>query len=225
LGEVHLAIECLQLAIMLSSLLLAAFLGISIPTTVAQITNDSYFYGESPPVYPSRKFPSFLHIPCLKCSSHLTFPSSTAPLPGSLTWSTALSKAQTLVSQMTLLERANITVGYTPTSGCSGQTGSVPRLNWTGICLSDAGNGLRNTDFVNGWPSGLHVGASWNRELALQRGTQMGGEFKKKGVNVALGPVVGPLGRVPEAGRNWEGMSNDREFHSLAWMDLFATEN
>lgn len=28
-------------------------------------------------------------------------------------------------------------------------------------------------------------------------------------VNVALGPVVGPLGRLAEGGRNWEGFSND----------------
>jgi len=37
----------------------------------------------------------------------------------------------------------------------------------------------------------------------------MGGEFRTKGVNVALGPVVGPLGRVALGGRNWEGFSND----------------
>lgn len=37
----------------------------------------------------------------------------------------------------------------------------------------------------------------------------MGGEFRTKGVNVALGPVVGPLGRIAEGGRNWEGFSND----------------
>ena len=111
---------------------------------------------------------------------------------------------------MTLEEKANITVGYTPDTGCSGVTGSVTRLNWPGICLSDAGNGVRNTDLVNGWPSGIHVGASWNRNLAYQRALQMGGEFKTKGVHVALGPVVGPLGRVSESGRNWEGFSNDR---------------
>lgn len=33
----------------------------------------------------------------------------------------------------------------------------------------------------------------------------MGGEFRTKGVNVLLGPVVAPLGRVAEGGRNWEG--------------------
>ncbi len=37
----------------------------------------------------------------------------------------------------------------------------------------------------------------------------MGGEFKKKGVNVLLGPVVGPAGRTVLSGRNWEGFSVD----------------
>jgi len=37
----------------------------------------------------------------------------------------------------------------------------------------------------------------------------MGSEFKKKGVQIALGPVVGPLGRIAKGGRNWEGFTND----------------
>lgn len=37
----------------------------------------------------------------------------------------------------------------------------------------------------------------------------MGGEFRTKGVNVLLGPVVGPAGRVVLSGRNWEGFSVD----------------
>lgn len=32
----------------------------------------------------------------------------------------------------------------------------------------------------------------------------MANEFKKKGVHVLLGPVVGPMGRVVSGGRNWE---------------------
>jgi len=136
-----------------------------------------------------------------------------ALMPGTILWAEAHAKAVALVSQMTLEERANITVGYPPNTGCSGVTGSVPRLNWDGLCLSDAGNGLRATNFVNAWPSGVHVGATWNKDLALQRALHMGAEFKKKGVHVALGPVVGPLGRVFEGGRNWEGFSNDRKIH------------
>jgi beta-glucosidase len=33
----------------------------------------------------------------------------------------------------------------------------------------------------------------------------MGTEHRLKGVDVQLGPVVGPIGRAPAGGRNWEG--------------------
>jgi beta-glucosidase len=62
---------------------------------------------------------------------------------------------------------------------------------------------------VNGYSSGIHVGAAWNRNLTYQRANHMGAEFKAKGVSVALGPVAGPLGKRAEGGRNWEGFSND----------------
>ena len=39
------------------------------------------------------------------------------------------------------------------------------------------------------------------------RGNAMGSEHRDKGVDVQLGHVAGPLGRSPEGGRNWEGMS------------------
>lgn len=94
-------------------------------------------------------------------------------------------------------------------TSCSGNIPAIRRLDFPGLCLSDAGNGLRATDFVNAWPSGVHVAASWNRDLALRRAVGMGGEFRSKGVNVALGPVVGPAGRTLSGGRNWEGFSVD----------------
>ena len=58
---------------------------------------------------------------------------------------------------------------------------------------------------------------SWNKDLAKQRANAMASEFRTKGVNVALGPVVGPLGRMTEGGRNWEG--NISSFHK----QCFAT--
>lgn len=118
-----------------------------------------------------------------------------------------LRKFIVAASDMTI--KNNLTYGVSAGSGCSGIITAIPRLNFPGLCLSDAGNGVRGTDFVNGYPSGLHVGASWNRDLAKARAVAMGGEFRTKGVHVALGPVVGPLGRVAEGGRNWEGFSND----------------
>lgn len=37
----------------------------------------------------------------------------------------------------------------------------------------------------------------------------MAGEFRKKGSNIALGPVVGPVGRIAVDGRYWEGFALD----------------
>lgn len=37
----------------------------------------------------------------------------------------------------------------------------------------------------------------------------MGNEYKAKGVNILLGPVIGPLGRVITGGRMWESFSID----------------
>lgn len=125
-------------------------------------------------------------------------------------WKSAYDKAQTLVGQLTLEEKVNITRGFSSDQNvCAGNTGSIPRLGWPGMCLHDAGNGVRATDFVNSYPSAIHAGAAWDRNLAYLRGYYMGKEFKTKGVNVLLGPNAGPLGRSPLAGRNWEGFSVD----------------
>jgi len=53
------------------------------------------------------------------------------------------------------------------------------------------------------------IGATSNRRLMYARGYALGEEFRVKGVNVALAPVAGPLGRAPAAGRNWEGFGAD----------------
>ncbi|KAI0376943.1 glycoside hydrolase family 3 protein [Hypomontagnella monticulosa] len=151
----------------------------------AIITNDSDFFGQSPPVYPSPE------------------------APGLGSWEAAYKKAKSLVEQMTIEEKVNLTTGYAAPNGCGGNIYPIPRLGFPGLCLSDAGNGLRGTDFVSSWPSGIHVGASWNKDLSRKRAVAMAGEFKRKGVNILLGPVVGPLGRVVEGGRNFEGFSVD----------------
>jgi beta-glucosidase-like glycosyl hydrolase len=47
------------------------------------------------------------------------------------------------------------------------------------------------------------------------RGNAMGSEHRDKGVDVQLGPVAGPIGRSPEGGRNWEGMSTQLELQDV----------
>lgn len=123
-------------------------------------------------------------------------------------WADAYSKAKETVFQMTNEEKNLILTPAINFVGCSGFTGSVRRLNFSGICLNDAESGVRTSDneSVSGYPALLTVGASWDKGLAYLRGQYLGAELKAKGVNVALGPVVGPLGRVAKGGRNWEGM-------------------
>lgn len=40
------------------------------------------------------------------------------------------------------------------------------------------------------------------------RGLALGQEFKAKGINIALGPMMN-MGRVAQGGRNWEGFGAD----------------
>ncbi|KAI1154432.1 beta-glucosidase M [Nemania diffusa] len=156
------------------------------------VTNDTFFYGQSEPVYPS------------------------PPMKGTGSWSDSYNKAVKFVGQLTIEEKASLASGVTSSTGtsgtlngCSGNIAAIDRMNFTGLCLTDAGQGVRATDFVSGFPSGIHVGASWNKALARSRAESMGLEFRVKGANIALGPVVGPLGRVVRGGRNWEGFSVD----------------
>ncbi|KAG6911801.1 hypothetical protein DXG01_000048 [Tephrocybe rancida] len=51
--------------------------------------------------------------------------------------------------------------------------------------------------------SGINVASTFNRTLMAQHGAAMGAEFRGKGVNVALGPMMNIV-RAPAAGRNWE---------------------
>lgn len=148
------------------------------------------------------------HAHARNWTSPIIYPSP--EIYGAGNWSEAFEKARTMVSKMSLEEMNNVTLGVTDGSnGCVGVSGGAPRHGFPGLCLHDAGNGVRNTDGVSGFASGLSIGASWNHSLALERARYMGAEFKRKGVNVALGPVVGPIGRIAQGGRNWEGFAAD----------------
>ncbi|KEY74419.1 hypothetical protein S7711_04459 [Stachybotrys chartarum IBT 7711] len=149
------------------------------------ITDDTYFYGQVPATYP------------------------TPQIEDNGPWGEAVSRARALVSEMTLDEKVLLTGGGPTTTGCNGFIPGIERLGFPGLCLQDAGQGLRNTDYVSSFPAGMHVGASWNKRLAHARASALGKEARTKGVNVLLGPAIGPLGRVVRGGRNWEAFSID----------------
>ncbi|KAK0625287.1 glycoside hydrolase family 3 protein [Bombardia bombarda] len=125
-------------------------------------------------------------------------------------WKEAYAKAKEFVGQLTLVEKVNLTTGTGwEADVCIGMTGSVPRLGFRGFCLEDGPLGIRYTDHNSAFPAGINVAATFSRDLMRRRGEAMGEEFHGKGIDVQLGPVAGPLGRVPQGGRNWEGFSPD----------------
>jgi beta-glucosidase len=155
--------------------------------TSPSYTNQSEvpLYGQSPPVYPSPEG-----------NGH----SNSA-------WSTAYTKARVLLEQLTLEEKVNVTRGHTGV--CVGNTGAVTRLGIKPLCLADAPDGVRGQEFVSAFPAGLHVASTFDKSLLYQWGRALGEEYRGKGINIALGPVAGPLGRMARGGRNWEGLGND----------------
>ncbi|KAL4955352.1 putative beta-glucosidase F [Aspergillus filifer] len=132
-------------------------------------------------------------------------------------WADAYQKAQNVVQNLTLAEKVNLTTGTGIYMGpCAGQTGSVPRFGIPNLCLHDSPLGVRNTDHNTAFPPGITVGATFDKDLMYERGVALGEEARGKGVNVLLGPSVGPMGRKPRGGRNWEGFGFDPALQGIA---------
>ncbi|KAG5983250.1 hypothetical protein E4U55_000474 [Claviceps digitariae] len=112
-------------------------------------------------------------------------------------WQESYRKARALVDSMTLAEKTNITGG----SGIFMDTAM--------LCLNDGQAGIRQADHVTAFPSGITTGATFDKTLMYQRGVAIGKEARGKGVNVWLGPTVGPMGRKPKGGRGLESFGVD----------------
>ncbi|KAK3316622.1 glycosyl hydrolase family 3 N terminal domain-containing protein [Apodospora peruviana] len=169
----------------LSFLYAASSVGVIVGQSGSGSLSEVPYYGRSPPVYPS---------PIGNGST-------------SARWAIAYSHAHALVSQMTVEEMANVTRGWA--GACAGNTGEVPRLGIPALCFSDAPDSVRGQEFVSAFPAGIHLAATFDKDLMYRYGRALGDEYHGKGINIALGPVAGPLGRVVRGGRNWEGLSND----------------
>ena len=149
--------------------------------------------GLSPPWYPSPKGGTYLQ------------------------WQKSYLMAATLVSKMSLVEKVNITTGTGWASDlCVGNTAGAFDAGFPPLCLQDGPLGIRFADHATAWPAGITVGATWNKDLMYKRGRGLGLEHRLKGVNVMLGPAMGPMGRMPGGGRNWEGFGSDPVLQGVA---------
>lgn len=125
-------------------------------------------------------------------------------------WAGAYRKAAAMVQNMTLAEKVNVTTGTGWMMGLAvGTNGPAVHVGFPQLQLQDGPLGLRFADNATAFPAGVTVGATWSRALLHARGAAHGEEARGKGIHVLLGPCVGPLGRMPAGGRNWEGFSAD----------------
>ena len=154
---------------------------------------SSLINGQSPPWYPT-------------------------PLGGTVSsWKQSYDKASKMVERMSLVEKVNITTGIGWAMGmCVGNTAPAIDAGFPGLCLQDGPLGLRFTDHATSFPAGITTGATWNRDLIRRRGAAHARQAKLKGVHVLLGPAMGPLGRNPAGGRNWEGFGSDPVLQGVA---------
>lgn len=123
-------------------------------------------------------------------------------------WADSINRARSFVSTLTLEEKVNLTTGIDIFGRCLGNTGTIPRIGFAGLCLQDSPVGVRATDLNSVFPAGINAAMTWDVDLIQQRGAALGAEHRGKGVNVVLGPDMN-LARVPAAGRNWEGFGAD----------------
>ncbi|KAI4865177.1 glycoside hydrolase family 3 protein [Hypoxylon rubiginosum] len=132
-------------------------------------------------------------------------------------WADSYRKASEMVAKMTLPEKVNITTGTGWKMGPAvGNTGPAVNVGFPALSLQDGPLGIRFADNSTALPAGVTVGATWNKELMYQWGSVHAIEARKKGVNVILGPCIGPLGRMPAGGRNWEGFGADPYLQGIA---------
>ncbi|KAL8716102.1 MAG: hypothetical protein Q9220_000007 [cf. Caloplaca sp. 1 TL-2023] len=175
-----------------SGVLLGLFLILS-GSGVLWVYKSSPKDGQSPPWYPS------------------------PPGGSDKSWEESYRKAAVMVGKMSLVEKVNVTSGTGWSQDlCVGNTAPATEVGFPALCLQDGPLGLRFSDHATAFPAGITVGATWNKDLMYQKGKAHGTQAKLKGINILLGPSMGPLGRMPAGGRNWEGFGPDPVLQGIA---------
>jgi beta-glucosidase len=107
------------------------------------------------------------------------------------------------ISKMTLSEKIQILSGSTMMVS----TG-LPRLGIPAFRMSDGPVGAHVPPPSTAYAAGIGLAASWDRDLALQVGTQIGRDARSRGASFLLGPGVN-IYRAPLNGRNYEYFGED----------------
>ena len=125
-------------------------------------------------------------------------------------------KIRLLISQMTLQEKVSLLH-----ANSKFYVSAIKRLNIPEWALSDGPHGVRaeinrdnwayagwTNDSATCFPPGTALAATWNTQLAFQRGLVLGEEARARKKDILLGPGINII-RSPLCGRNFEYMSED----------------
>lgn len=136
---------------------------------------------------------------------------------GTAAWVAAHSSAAAALAKMSQQDKINIVTGVGWNKGpCVGNTPAISSINYPQLCLQDGPLGIRYSTSTTAFTPGVQAASTWDISLIRQRGEYLGAEAKGCGVHVLLGPVAGPLGKIPNGGRNWEGFSVDPYLTGIA---------
>jgi len=141
-------------------------------------------------------------LPFLLSSALIAAPVAGAEAPGPLT-SELEKRVETILGQMTLEEKIDYIGGV---DGFFVR--AVPRLGVPRLRMADGPLGLRNFGPATAMAAGIGLAATWNTDLALRMGVELGRDSRAKGVHFLLAPGVN-IYRAPTNGRNFEYFGED----------------
>lgn len=112
-------------------------------------------------------------------------------------------KINDTISKMTLEEKVSMLSGSTMMASTP-----LARLGIPAFRMSDGPVGAHIPPPSTAYAAGIGLAASWDRDLAVQIGTQIGRDARSRGASYLLGPGVN-IYRAPLNGRNYEYFGED----------------
>lgn len=117
---------------------------------------------------------------------------------------TCRERAESLVSKMTLEEKASLVSGQVD----GFHTAAIPRLGIPSIRMADGPQGVRNKTRSTFYPCGISLASTWNPDLAREMGRGLALDARARGIGIMLGPGVN-IYRSALCGRNFEYYGED----------------
>jgi beta-glucosidase len=112
-------------------------------------------------------------------------------------------RVESLLKRMTLEEKIDLLGGVDDFFVRGYPQYGLPRLK-----MADGPLGVRNYGPATTMAGGIALAATWNPQLAMRVGMEIGRDARAKGVHFLLGPGVN-IYRAPQNGRNFEYMGED----------------